>query len=143
MLSICFHSIVVKSFFFFSLEFFFIYYWALYITIDNNINRIDKLNLFGLFLSEFSHFVVILSTCVFSWRREYFRKSRSPTSSIASSALSSISLVCEALKQKRTLDSVRRVAGKPTVTTAIPLLSISWLKALWFEIKIQINAKNL
>ncbi len=63
-------------------------------------------------------------------RREYLRLSSSPTSSMAAKALSSISLSCEALRQKRTRDSVRRVAGKPTVTTAMPRFNISWLKAL-------------
>ena len=49
---------------------------------------------------------------------------------MACRALSSISFVCDALIQKRTRDSVRLVAGKPTITTAMPLLSISWLNAL-------------
>ena len=62
--------------------------------------------------------------------REYFMLNKSPTSSIASNALSSISFVCEALRQNLTRDSVSGVAGNPTVTTAMPRFNISLLKAL-------------
>ena len=44
--------------------------------------------------------------------------------------LSSISLVWAAERQKRALDSMIGVAGKPTHTTAIPLFKHSRLKAL-------------
>jgi hypothetical protein len=44
--------------------------------------------------------------------------------------LSNISLVCDALRQNLTRPPVNGVAGKPTVTTAIPCSSIRRLKAL-------------
>ncbi len=43
---------------------------------------------------------------------------------------SSISFVWPAERQKRTRDSVNKVAGKPTVTTAQPRFNISRLTAL-------------
>ena len=64
---------------------------------------------------------------------EYLRPRHSPYSSIACKALSNISFVCEELKQNLTRDSVRRVAGNPTPTTAMPFLSIKRLNALKYK----------
>ena len=61
-------------------------------------------------------------------------KSESVVVTVESLTSSSISLVCEADRQKRTRPRTKGVAGKPTVTTETPRFNISRLKALINEI---------
>lgn len=80
------------------------------------------------------------SACFNTWRE---CKSESVLVVVDSLTSSSISLVCDAERQKRTRPRTKGVAGKPTVTTETPRFNISRLKALINEsIMPSIKGKN-
>jgi len=61
---------------------------------------------------------------------EYFNWNLLPRRLATASAVSNISLVCDADKQKRTRDSIKGVAGKPAPTAATPNSMAALTKAL-------------